>query len=100
MWIILIKLNDWLLTFPLCVQLMVFGGSGVCRTIHVRLIVDPAYMNRSGPPKISVSGSEDKVITSILFRNRFINYIIYLVKSQGYFLNYKSLEEPVRSFSS
>lgn len=47
------------LTFPLWVHAIVLGGSGVCRTIHVRLIVDPAYMNRSGPPRISVSGSVD-----------------------------------------
>lgn len=34
------------------------GGSGVCRTVHVRLMVDPAWINSSGPLDIVVSGSE------------------------------------------
>lgn len=53
-------------TFPLWLQLIVLGGSGVCLTIHVKLIVDPAYMNKSGPPNISVSGSRKKKNTSVL----------------------------------
>ncbi|EFN67449.1 hypothetical protein EAG_01779 [Camponotus floridanus] len=33
------------------------GGSGLCKTTHVRLMVLPRLMNRSGAPRISVFGS-------------------------------------------
>lgn len=33
------------------------GGSGAYFTMHVRFIVDPLLINKSGPPTISVTGS-------------------------------------------
>lgn len=33
----------------------------MCLTMHVKFIVDPAYMKRSGPPMISVSGSAREI---------------------------------------
>lgn len=36
------------------------GGSGKCRTMHVRLTVDPVFIYKSGPPTIVVRGSEMK----------------------------------------
>lgn len=37
--------------------MIVGGGSGAYRTVHVRFIVDPRFINRSEPPEISVTGS-------------------------------------------
>lgn len=34
------------------------GGSGLCFTMHVKLIVLPLLMNISGPPRRVVMGSE------------------------------------------
>lgn len=45
------------ITFVLCNQVTDGGGSGKCRTIHVKLIVDPASIYKSGPPAIVVIGS-------------------------------------------
>ncbi|GBP47514.1 hypothetical protein EVAR_30602_1 [Eumeta japonica] len=39
-------------------RMIVLGGSGVCLTVHVKLMVDPAWMNSSAPPAMTVSGSE------------------------------------------
>lgn len=36
---------------------MVAGGSGRCRTIHVKLTVDPVSIYKSGEPWIVVIGS-------------------------------------------
>lgn len=36
---------------------MAGGGSGANLTMHVRFIVDPLFINRSGPPTTSVIGS-------------------------------------------
>lgn len=52
--------NDY--TSLLCDQVMVGGGSGANLTTQVRLIVEPLLMNRSGPPWISVIGSEKRQI--------------------------------------
>lgn len=37
---------------------MAGGGSGAYLTTHVKFIVEPLLINRSGPPSISVIGSE------------------------------------------
>lgn len=39
---------------------MAGGGSGAYFTTHVRFIVEPLFMKRSGPPVISVIGSVKK----------------------------------------
>lgn len=39
---------------------MVGGGSGAYLTTHVKFIVDPLLINKSGPPIISVTGSENR----------------------------------------
>lgn len=36
---------------------MAGGGSGANLTIHVRFMVEPLFIKRSGPPIISVIGS-------------------------------------------
>lgn len=46
------------MSWELCDHLITGGGSGAYRTKQVRFIVDPMLMNRSGPPRISVMGSE------------------------------------------
>lgn len=40
---------------------MAGGGSGAYFTTHVRFIVEPLFMKRSGPPVISVIGSARKI---------------------------------------
>jgi hypothetical protein len=45
------------LTSLLCVQYMANGDSGEFLTMHVRLMVEPVFMNISGPPIIDVNGS-------------------------------------------
>lgn len=47
-----------ILTASLWFQKINAGGSGLCRTTQVRLMVLPRSMNNSGPPTTSVSGSE------------------------------------------
>lgn len=44
---------------------MAVGGSGVCRTVHVRLMVDPAWINSSGPLDITVSGSSNNMVVLV-----------------------------------
>lgn len=36
---------------------MALGGSGRCLTMHVKLMVEPMSIYKSGPPKIVVTGS-------------------------------------------
>lgn len=45
------------LTWLLWAHEMVFGGSGKCLTTHVKLIVEPMPMYKSGAPTIVVIGS-------------------------------------------
>lgn len=57
------------LTSLLCVQTTKLGGTGRLRTMHVKLMVDSAFMNKSSPPRIFVIGSvcldqSEKCITS------------------------------------
>lgn len=44
-------------TWFLCPHKIALGGSGKCFTMHVRLIVEPMSIYKSGPPKIDVTGS-------------------------------------------
>jgi len=46
------------LTSRLWDQMTVGGGSGANFTMQVRLMVDPRLMCSSGPPMMSVTGSE------------------------------------------
>lgn len=50
-----------LIATPLWNHIIVGGGSGEYLTRHVRLIVEPMLMKRSGPPRISVIGSEIEI---------------------------------------
>lgn len=45
------------ITCRLCDQIIAGGGSGAYNTMHVKFIVDPLLINKSGPPIISVIGS-------------------------------------------
>lgn len=54
-----ININD--VTLLLWVHSSEFGGPGKSRTTHVSFIVDPAFMNISGPPRIVVTGSVIKM---------------------------------------
>lgn len=53
---------------------MAGGGSGANFTMHVKFIVEPLFMKRSGPPMISVIGSENEKERKI----KFLLFIKYL----------------------
>lgn len=56
-----IQININYVTLLLWVHSSEFGGPGKSRTTHVSFIVDPAFMNISGPPRIVVTGSVIKI---------------------------------------
>lgn len=49
------------MTCELCDHTIDGGGSGEYLTRQVRLMVEPMLMNKSGPPRISVIGSEIEI---------------------------------------
>lgn len=55
-----------LITWALWAHNILGGGSGAKRTKQVKFIVEPMFINKSGPPRISVIGSGTK--------RHFINY--------------------------
>lgn len=57
-------------TWFLCAHKIALGGSGRCLTMHVKLMVEPMSIYKSGPPKIVVTGSMHKRKCEHIFHHR------------------------------